>query len=364
MAGEWKEVEHFDALQRKSTCPLERSDLPEQALETTSEIHEASRGGGGQGFEEGGIESLAWRINDHHVHVAQAFERITGCTAHDRGSLGLVLGPRCQPERQSFEARRTAFIEADSCTAPEQAEPDGTDAAIVFGDSRVVGDECANAIDCTLEEREMVLTEGSGGEEYVDAPDRFDTGRCPREALRRRSEDGVRSFGLGVEKESLEPVAEAVLEGVREVAEHIRVRPAADENDLYASSTPFDDELDITQVAAMGSIGVGLYPCLANRLFDLRNGFVDERMMNGASRRVDDPMATRLEEADLGTSGAASDGQPCPVAMPEPGSLMDSGVRQVRVASEVDERLPGVRGQSGVAEARTSGAGGAMRALV
>ena len=114
----------------------------------------------------------------------------------------------------------------------------------------------------------------------------------------------------------------------------------------------------------MRSVGVGFYPGLANRLFDLGDRFIDEWMMNGTSGRIDDPMAARLEEADLGTSGAASNGQACPVAMPEPGSLMDSGDRQVRVASEVDERLPGVRGQGGVAKARTSGAGGAMGALV
>ena len=232
VSGERKKVEGFDALQRKSTRTPEGSDLLEQALEATSEIHQASGRRGGQGLEERSIESLTGWINDHHVHIAQALECVTGFAADDRGPPGFVGGPRSEAERESFETRRAAFIEANFCAAPEQPEADGADAAIVFGDSRVFGDERPDAIDRRFEEREMVLTESSRGKEYLDAADRFDAGGCARKALRRRPEDGVRSLGLGVEEESLNSVAQALLQDAREVAQYIRGSAAADEDDL------------------------------------------------------------------------------------------------------------------------------------
>jgi hypothetical protein len=80
-------------------------------------------------------------------------------------------------------------------------------------------------------------------------------------------------------------------------------------------------------------------------------------------RDVDDPVAAKLEEADLGTARAASDSESGAVAMPEGRHGVERRRGKPRFVSKLGEGLPCTGCGLGLSEARTAGAGRAMRAF-
>lgn len=114
----------------------------------------------------------------------------------------------------------------------------------------------------------------------------------------------------------------------------------------------------------MGSVGVGWRAGFAYRLSDFSTGFVDQRVMNRAMRRMDDAMAIRLKEADLGVSRVAADGQPRAMAMATTGHSMHARVRKAGGRRDFEESRPRLFGEVGGTEAWAAGTRRAMGAFV
>ena len=101
----------------------------------------------------------------------------------------------------------------------------------------------------------------------------------------------------------------------------------------------------------MGSVGVGGNAGFANGLPDFETGFVDEWVMDRTIRGVDDAMAVRLEEADLGVSGLSANGEARAMAMTPTGCSMDVRIGQAGGARDLENLRPGVLGEIGRAKA-------------
>jgi hypothetical protein len=144
----------------------------------------------------------------------------------------------------------------------------------------------------------------------------------------RRTENRVASLRLCIEKEPLESIAEASFDDFGKISEYRRRLAAADEDDLDSLAASFHHQLEITQGAAMGSIGVGRNARFANRLANFAGCLIDQRMMDGAVRHVHDAMAVALKQADLGVSGLPADRQTGAVTVAMTGERVDPRFRQ------------------------------------
>ncbi len=228
-----------------------------------------------------------------------------------------------------------ALVETERLGVFEQRKADRSDATIEFGDDRGLGDKLADAVDGPFEERKMVLAKGRRWKEDVDARDRFNGRGLSREVRHFGTENRIASFGLCVEEESLQSIAEAPLDRFGQIAEDFGRFATADEYDLQPLTRPFDDELEITECAAMGSIGIGGNAGFANRFADFPCGFIDQWMVNGAMRRVHDAMTPALEESDLWIARVAPDRQSRAVPMSATGQGMDRRVRKSCGSSDI-----------------------------
>ena len=123
-------------------------------------------------------------------------------------------------------------------------------------------------------------------------------------------------------------------EGRRQLAQDLGRLAASDQHDLDAIRPAFDDELDITQGAAVVGVVVGRRPRFADRLAEGLGGLVDPGMMDGAVGCGDDAVAAGLEEADPGIRGRAADGEARAVAVGGGRRRVDLGLGETGSASE------------------------------
>ena len=94
----------------------------------------------------------------------------------------------------------------------------------------------------------------------------------------------------------------------------------------------------------MGAVGVGFDACFSNRVPNRSTCLIDEWVVDGASRRVNNAMTIRLEEADLGILGFASDRQAGSMSVSETGHLMRRWVREVGCMGDFEKSRPGLLG--------------------
>ena len=273
------------------------------------------------------------------------------------------MGDCCESELESGQTVRTALVEANGFRAAQEWETDRTDATIELGHHRIVGDEFRNALDRRLEERKMILAEGAGRKIDIDAGNGFDDCGFARESKHFRAENRIASLGLGVEEESLQPIPQAPLDRFWQIAEDVRRLTASDEHDLNPLGRPFYDELQISKRPAMRSIGVGFDSGFTNRLADLSRRMVDRGVMDRAVGRMHDAMATALEEADLGVSGLAANGEARAMSMAEPAGRMDRWFGESGVDGDGAELRPDFFWELAFPETGASRAGRAMRAV-
>jgi len=360
---EWKEVEDLDAGQRQGPLLHERLEIPQQGVETAGEVDDAAWWILDQRLSKRRVEPLAGRIDDDEICIPDRVEpRSGGAGEHLRPPL-LRLRSRAQPALESSEAIRAALVESQLPGLVQEPQSDGADAAVELGHAEIGGGELGDPVAGAVEERQMALAEGAGREEDVDpAQSLAHAGVVADELHPGRAEDRVAALRLAVEEESLEPLAHSSLDRLGQPTEHGGRRAATHEHDLHAIARPLDHELDITDRAAMGSLGVGLEAGLADRLADCVRALVQERMVDGAVGDRDDPMAAGLEEPEAGTVGAPADGEAGAVAMAPGRRLMDRGLGQSRPPSEGADPRDGALGRGGHAEARAAGAGRTMGA--
>ena len=361
--GEGEEIEGLDPTQCEPAGSDESVQVRFERVETTGEIDETIRRSLGERLSQQRVQPPPWRIDDHGVGAVEQCELFARRPRDDRRPRALRLGSSRQPELEPAQPSRAAFVESNRFRVRQQAEPDGTDAAVGFRDRPAGWDERADSTDCTLEERQVVLSERIGWKEYFDPPDRFPGGRLASQPDCRGAQDRVAPFGLAIEEESLEPVPELIANGLGERTEDIACRATAHEHDLDALRSPLHDELDITQRSTMRSIGVGFDAGLANRCADPLRRVVDQWMVYRAAGDVDYAVTVDLEESDLWAACASAYGQPSPVAMAAGGCAMHGGLGQARGRSDSVERRPGLGGQIARTEARAAGTGWAMGAV-
>ena len=180
----------------------------------------------------------------------------------------------------------------------------------------------------------MVLAKRRGRKEDVDAADPLAHRGFADERDRRLAEHGVVARRLGIEEETLQAIAETLREGRGQLAQDRRRLAAADQHDLHALARALYHDLHITQRAAMAGVIVGRSAGLADRLAQGFGGLVDERVMDSAAGRGDDPVGTGLEEADARMRGATPDGEACTVAVAQGRGLMDAGLGELRLGGE------------------------------
>jgi len=190
----------------------------------------------------------------------------------------------------------------------------------------------------------MILAEGAGWKIDVDAANRFVDRGVSGKVGHPRAEYRVGTLWLSVEEEALQAVAEASLDGAWQIAQHVGRAAASHQYDLNSVAGSFDHELEISQRAAMRSIGIGRDASFANGFSDQRAGFVDQRMMNPAMGDVDDAMAVRLEEADLGVLGRSAHGQTRAMAVAVTGDSMDAWIREAGGGRDLEKICPCVFG--------------------
>lgn len=315
MLGERKEIEDLDAAEDQFAGRPEDLEIRDQALETAREIDEPTRWGINEGSTQRTIEATARRIDEDEIRAGQGVETFPRGTRPDRRPGALGLGSGGESQREALQSVAAALVEMHRAGPAEERESDRSDTAIKFRDRRIGRNQPGHAFDRALEERKMVLAKGTRWKVHIDSADRLDRAGRTGQPNRRRTEDRVAAFGLGVEEESLQAVAETFFDDRRQIAQHVGCRSAADEYDLNAPARSFHHELQISKHPAMGSVGVRCYPRLLDRLANLRAHLVDQRMMHRTGGRVHDAMAARLEEADLGVPGVSANSQTCAVAM-------------------------------------------------
>ncbi len=86
--------------------------------------------------------------------------------------------------------------------------------------------------------------------------------------------------------------------------------------------------------------------------------------MDTAVRGIHDAVASGLKESDLRASRLAADGQTCSISMCQARQLVGDWLGQAGRKGELADPFPSSAGQLGDSEARTTGAGRAMRAEV
>ena len=165
----------------------------------------------------------------------------------------------------------------------------------------------------------MALAEGAGRKEDVDPRQTLPDMGLAREVDHLRAEDRIAAFGLGIEEEPLQSVAQAPADGVGQIAQDLRGRSATDEDDLDPLARPLHHELHVAQGAAVGAVRVGGDAGLPNGLSNHAGGLVHQRVMDGAARSVHDPVGARTGRArswDFGPGpgrpGARGGGGPGP----------------------------------------------------
>ena len=111
-------------------------------------------------------------------------------------------------------------------------------------------------------------------------------------------------------------------------------------------------------------VGIGGDSGLSDCVPKGSGGLVDERMVDGAIRGVDDAVGAGLEQANLGAPRATAYGQPGAVAMAPPRRAMDAGRRQAGLGGELREGGPRGLRQSRGSETGAARAGRAVGAIV
>jgi len=210
----------------------------------------------------------------------------------------------------------------------------------------------------------MVLAEGTGREEDVDASNRFADGGFSREPNHRRSEDRVAALGLPVEEESLQSIAESSFDDFGQISENSGRITVSHQDDLDPLIGSLDGELEVAESTAMRAVCIGFDAGLADGLSDFGAGFIDQGMVDGAMRCVDDAMAIRLEETDFRVLGLSSHGESCSMSMAEAGGLVEGRIREIGGVRDRQKPRPGFFWEIGRTESRATRAGRSMGTVV
>ena len=209
----------------------------------------------------------------------------------------------------------------------------------------------------------MILAESAGWEADVDASNHFGRRGLAGQLEHRRPENRIAALGLGIEEEALELLPQARLDGSWQIPQNVRRRSASDQDDLDPLRRSLDDELEVSEGAAMGSICVGRDTGLANGLANFEGRFIDQRMMDRAVGCMNDSVAAGLKEPDLGIPGVPAHCQTCAMAMATTRGSVDRGLWKTRGLCDLEEARPRLLGQAAGAEARAARAGRSMRAV-
>lgn len=140
VAGEWKEVEDFDAAETHPPASHEHGQLFEKTRQPTGEVDEPPRRGGGESGEQRRVESLARRVDDDDVRARESVEPLARRALEARGPRPLRFRPRREATGESGESGGAPLVEAYR-SALQQAEADRAHAAVGLEDGLASGHE-------------------------------------------------------------------------------------------------------------------------------------------------------------------------------------------------------------------------------